>query len=105
MQEHGQAALQEQQRRHNAKRPGRKSPRESGDGRSNGRSLQVCVVRYNRTIPVRGRIVNANLCPSSPTQCATPKITEAVGVAKLDRLVFVGIYHLAPKLLDAVKIL
>jgi hypothetical protein len=44
------------------------------------RSLQVDLVRLDRTVPVEGCVGSRDPCPSTPTQCAAAQIPEAIGV-------------------------
>src|ERR1700720_847901 len=54
--------------------------RESADTRSDERSLQVDLVRLDRTVPVAGYVGSRDPCPSTPTQRAAAQIPEAIGV-------------------------
>ena len=44
------------------------------------RSLQVDLVRLDRTVPVTGGVGSRDPCPSTPTQRAAAQIPEAIGV-------------------------
>src|SRR5215467_11899726 len=45
-----------------------------------GRSLQVDLVRLDRTVQVAGRVGSRDSGPSTPTQRAAAQIPEAIGV-------------------------
>jgi len=44
------------------------------------RSLQVDLVRLDRTVPVPGCIGSRDPCPSTPTQRAAAQLPEAIGL-------------------------
>src|SRR6266567_8272001 len=77
--------------------------RESVDSSLDERSFQTDLVWLDRTVPVAGCVRSRN--PSAHQlnilRRATPK---RVALGSIDRLVFVGLYHLAPGVLEALKI-
>src|SRR6266446_5578749 len=44
------------------------------------RSLQIDLVRLDRTVPVAGCVGSRDPCPSTPTQRAAAQIPEAIGI-------------------------
>src|SRR5262245_61881042 len=69
------------------------------------RSLRIDLVRLDRTVQVAGCVGSRDPGRSTPTQRAAAQIPEAIGVRQFDRLVFAGLYRVAPGVLDALKIL
>ena len=63
----------------------------------------MAVVRGGRAVPVARSLANRSSRPSASAQSA--EAAQAVTVSNIDRLVSAGLYHLAPEVLDAVKIL
>ena len=66
--------------------------------------LQAILVRPGRAISVAGFAGSRNPLASTPAQCPATKISQANGLTGVDRLVFAGLYHLAPGVLKALKI-
>ena len=69
------------------------------------RSLQIDLVRLDRTVQVAGCVGSRDPGPSTPTQRAARKSPKQLAFGNIDRLVFAGLYRLAPGTLDALKIL
>jgi len=67
--------------------------------------LQIDLVRLDRTVQVAGCVGSRDPGPSTPTQRAARKSPKQLAFGNIDRLVFAGLYRLAPGTLDALKIL
>jgi hypothetical protein len=79
---------------------------ESVDTPLNERSLPIDLVRPDRAVPAAGSATSRNPCPSAPAQrAAAYKSSKRVALSGIDRLLFVGLYSLAPGVLNALKII
>ena len=81
------------------------SGRESVDTWRDGRSLQAGLVRRGRTVSVANCIASRNLGAATPTQHTAAQAPKRSAFNAVDRLVFAGLYRLAPGVLNALKIL
>jgi hypothetical protein len=81
------------------------SPRESVDSRPDGRSMRLDLVCYSRAFPVVGGLQAEILVLRHQLNVLRRRSPKQVAVSNFDRLVFIGLYRLAPKVLDALKIL
>ena len=66
--------------------------------------LQPALVRLGRAISVAGFAGSRNPLASTPAQCSATKIYQRMVFTDIDRLVFARLYHLAPGVLNALKI-
>ena len=69
-----------------------------------GGYLQTDLVRLGRAISVAGFAGSRNSLAATPAQCSATKISQANGLYWRCRLVFAKLYHLAPGVLNALKI-
>jgi hypothetical protein len=68
------------------------------------RSLQIDLVRFRWVIPVTGFIGSRESGAPAPTERAPPQVPAHIAFSSFDRMVFAGLYALAPSILDALKI-
>jgi hypothetical protein len=73
------------------------------NSRPNGRGRRVHLVRDSRPIPVAGGIASRNPRSLPPAQCLPRRLPKRAVLGNLDRLVFCGLYHLSPTVLDALE--
>src|SRR3974390_402805 len=72
---------------------------ESADYRWDEGFVQLDLVRSGRPGPVTGGAASRNPGPAIPAQCV------AAQIAPIDRVLLIGLYRLAPKVLEALKII
>jgi hypothetical protein len=66
--------------------------------------LQPALVRLGRAISVAGFAGSRNPLASTPAQCSATKSPKRVAFTDVDRLVFARLYHLAPGVLNTLRI-
>jgi len=80
--------------------------RESVDSLIDERSLQIDLVRPDRAVPTAGRIGSRKtLSFAISSTCCGANPRKRVALSSIDRLLLVGLYRLAPGVLDALKII
>ncbi len=78
---------------------------ESADNHGDGRSPQVIWYAVAGLLRSRAGLQTEILALRHQLNVLTRRSPKRVAVSNIDRLVFAGLYHLAPEVLDAVKIL
>jgi hypothetical protein len=78
---------------------------ESVDNHGDGRSPQVDLVRRGQGCSDLASLANRSSRPRHQLNVLRRRAPKRVAVSNIDRLVFGRLYHLAPEVLDAVKIL
>ena len=69
------------------------------------RSLQVDLVCIDPAVPVAGCAGSRNTCASTSAQRPAAQSPKRLTFSSIDRLLLVGLYRLAPGILDALKIM
>src|SRR5262249_10952960 len=76
---------------------------ESADYRCDEGLVELDLVRSGRPVPVTGGAASRNPGPATPAQCVAAQIAQAGGTRH--RVVLIGLYRLAPRVLEALKII
>ena len=78
--------------------------RESGIASSNGRHAQTDLLGGYRAVPIKSFARSGDFGAAPPTQCAAKVIAKRPAFNNFDRLIFAGLYRIAPRVVNALAI-